>query len=109
MVTLPTNGALMTAAQFDELYQHIESQGTPLEKAMYLQMSYMVHGATAHRLRLEDERTKRMTAEARAQALELQLFKARTVLNKPVGKMKLKDLRSLVDSALAELALENSQ
>jgi hypothetical protein len=72
-IHLPTNGALMTPEQADALEAYVRSTGTPTERAMLHQMQIMVHGATAHKLLLENERTCRMTAERQARDLQLEV------------------------------------
>lgn len=72
-LSLPTNGALMTTEQADALEKYVRSAGTEIERAMLHQMQIMVHGATAHRRLLENEHTCRMTAEAEARDLRLEV------------------------------------
>lgn len=99
-LNLPTNGALMTSEQLDELEAHVRAEGSNLEKIMLHQMLVMVYGATAHRLMLETERRCRMAAETRIQNAMRLLATPRSKLNKP-------DLVKLVKDVLKELEGEH--
>ena len=109
MPSLPTNGALMTDAQYDDLRVYVTLVGSPLEKAMLCQMKAMLTGVKAWKNARDTEWNLRLEAEGDLLTLRRQLRMARGVLSVPASKLNKSDLLRMVKDALAELPLEDTE
>lgn len=103
MIQLPTNGALMTVEQFERLEAHIAVEGTELEKAMFNQMLAMVRGLVAMKTAKQQEFELRLAAQSQSQELARKIRTARLALSTPLSKLKVSDLKHMIEMAQHEL------
>ena len=103
---LPTNGALMSDEQYDDLRVYVTLVGSPLEKAMLCQMKAMLAGVKAWKNSRDVEWNMRMEVETELAEARRQLRMVRGILSVPTSKLNKPDLLNMVKKALAELPPE---
>src|SRR6185369_5692929 len=106
---LPTNGALMSDEEYDDLRVYVTLVGSPLEKAMLRQMKAMLAGVKAWKNSRDVEWNMRMVVETELAEARRQLRMVRGILSVPTSKLNKPDLLNMVKKALAELPPEPAE
>lgn len=103
VIDFPTNGTLMTGEQMDALIEHVQTQGTPVECGMLIQINALVNGTHAYLRTIRQETDCRHKAENQVRDMRSALAKMRMLLNATNGKTAKPKLLDVVQQVMDEI------
>lgn len=100
---IPTNGTLMNPEDLPKLEVHVQLHGSDLEKALMAQVNAMIASMVSVNNMRKVEFELRLCTESQARELARKIRTARLALSTPMSKLKIADLKHMIEMARQEL------